>query len=145
MTRRQEIVLAALAPACGEAHSPVQVQKLLFMLDREVANRIDGPHFMFKPYNYGPFDKTVYAELEALAGEGHVEIVSLGNLQQFRLTPSGQQIGNSVLTYLPLAARDYVQKASAFVRRLSFADLVSAIYKAYPDMKVNSGSTRGAR
>ena len=32
----------------------------------------------------------------------------------------------------------YIKEVSKFVRALSFADLVSAIYKAYPEMKANS-------
>ena len=33
---------------------------------------------------------------------------------------------------------DYIKRASEFVRSLSFSDLVSAVYKAYPEMKANS-------
>lgn len=138
MTKRQRIVLAALAPACGAVHSPVQVQKLLFLIDREIKQHIDGPHFRFGPYNYGPFDKAVYAELETLASEGYVEVVPQAGWQGFRLTPTGQAVGNSVLFGMTKVPQDYIHKASAFVRNLSFADLVSAIYKAYPDMKANS-------
>ena len=51
----ENLVLAALA-AGGEnaTFSPVQVQKLLFVLDREASPHIDGPHFNFIPYDYGP-------------------------------------------------------------------------------------------
>ena len=65
MTKR-EVVLAALAPAQGKQHSPVQVQKLLFLLDREASELLGGPHFNFVPYNYGPFDKEVYQVLNEL-------------------------------------------------------------------------------
>jgi hypothetical protein len=32
----------------------------------------------------------------------------------------------------------YIRQASEFVRSLSFTQLVSAIYKAYPEMRENS-------
>lgn len=34
--------------------------------------------------------------------------------------------------------RGYIGKVSTFVRTRSFNDLVSAIYKAFPEMKANS-------
>ena len=139
MTHPQRILLAALAPACGAIHTPVQVQKLIFLLDREIPEDINGPLYRFRPYNYGPFDKNVYGDLEVLAGLGYVEMVPCGRLQGFRLTAEGQVLGNSViLDELPQRARDYINRASGFVRSLSFSALVSAIYKAYPDMKANS-------
>ena len=47
------------------------VQKLLFLLDREAAEIVGGPHFRFVPYNYGPFDKGVYVA-------GHVKARNSG-------------------------------------------------------------------
>lgn len=134
---RPEIVLAALAPARGGEFSPVQVQKLFFLIDREIAGLVDGPHFNFKPYDYGPFDKHVYHELDRLAVEGLVTI-SHGRWQSYRLTPAGQERGDTLLASLPATARKYIEEAAAFVRSLSFTELVSAIYKAYPEMRANS-------
>src|SRR5207248_1751684 len=70
---RHNLVLAALA-AGGENASywPVQVQKLLFLIDREASALVGGPHFDFKPYDYGPFDRAVYVELDALSAQGFV-------------------------------------------------------------------------
>ena len=109
----------------------------MFLIDREVAIRIGGPFFDFKPYNYGPFDKAVYNELATLEILGKVEIVR-GQFDAFRLTDLGQQEGDAVLGALPKGVKDYIVRASQFVRSHSFATLVSAIYKAYPDMRVNS-------
>ncbi len=137
MTPR-DIVLAALAPAGGKRHSPVQVQKLLFLLDREAASLLNGPHFRFVPYNYGPFDKAVYRELETLDQEELVTISAEGWRQSYALTPAGQNEGEQLLDKLPAKAQDYIRHASDFVRSLNFSQLVSAIYKAYPDMQENS-------
>ena len=137
MTRR-EIVLAALAPSNGEKHSPVQVQKLLFLLDKEACELVDGPHFDFKPYNYGPFDKHVYEVLESLGAEGLVTIFTEEKFCKYALTPKGQVLAEKVLGNLSEDANKYINKASEFVRRLGFTKLVSAIYKAYPEMQENS-------
>ena len=136
--KRREIVLSAMAPANGESHSPVQVQKLLFLLDREAAELVGGPYFKFVPYNYGPFDKTVYEELEQLDAEGMVKISQIGWTRSYALTPTGQQQGDGFLGNLPEQAQEYIRGASEFVKSLSFMQLVSAIYRTYPDMRENS-------
>ena len=129
---RNEIVLAALAPAHGKQHSPVQVQKLLFLLDREAFKIVDGTHFNFKPYNYGPFDKAVYQVLDELDELEQVTIRSGGWQRTYALTPTGQNEGDRLLGELSDAAQGYIRRASAFVLKLNFLQLVSAIYKAYP-------------
>ena len=137
MTKR-EVVLATLAPAQGKQHSPVQVQKLLFMLDREASQLVDGPHFNFEPYNYGPFDKAVYQVLDELDEDELVTIRSSGWQRTYALTPTGQNDGDRLLGELSDSAKDYIRRVSAFVLKLNFLQLVSAIYKAYPDMQKNS-------
>lgn len=135
---RKAIILAALAPAQGDIHTPVQVQKLLFLIDREIPNLVGGPYFNFQPYHYGPFDVSVYEELDSLAQQNLVAIIADYNWSNYRLTEEGQKKADGLWAGLPSEAKDFVERASAFVRSLSFSELVAAIYKAYPDMKVNS-------
>ena len=135
---RDEAILAALAPAGGKPHAPVQVQKLLFLLDREAHALIGGPYFNFVAYHYGPYDKEVYRELEQLDGYGMVTIRSDGWQRSYALTPRGQRKGERILRGLPPEAKKYIRAASEFVLSLGFSELVSAIYKAYPDMRENS-------
>jgi len=135
---KKEIVLAALAPAKGSRHTPVQVQKLLFIIDKEIPALVNGPYFNFQPYNYGPFDKAVYDELIELASEGYVETIPENTWLSYRLTQTGQGEGDRLLGSLHADAQEYIGKASEFIRSLSFLQLVSAIYKAYPEMQVNS-------
>jgi uncharacterized protein len=138
VTHRQDIVLAGLAPAKGRSHSPVQVQKLFFLIDRNVSDLIQGPLFAFTPYNYGPFDPAVYNELEALAAQGAIEIVPEYTWKRYALTAEGQAQGDHVLSQLHPKARDYIIRANTYVRSLGFTQLVSAIYKAFPETRVNS-------
>ncbi len=135
---KEELVLASLSPANGTPHGPVQVQKLLFLIDRNLSELIGGPYFHFAPYHYGPFDKEVYSTLDVLAGNGGVQIDCAGGYRCYRLTVTGQQAGEKALETLPEAAGKYIRAASSLVRSLSFGQLVSAIYKAYPEMRVNS-------
>ena len=95
-------------------------------------------HFNFEPYNYGPFDKAVYQVLDELDEAELVTIRSGGWQRTYALTPTGQNEGDRLLGELSDSAKDYIRRVSAFVLKLNFLQLVSAIYKAYPDMQKNS-------
>src|SRR4051812_4990710 len=77
MLNRDQVVLLAMGPAAGAIHTPVQMQKLMFLLDRKLAADLNGPHFNFVPYDYGPFDRAVYIALGELEEQGFVESISV--------------------------------------------------------------------
>jgi uncharacterized protein YwgA len=135
---RLEYVLAVLSPAAGATYTPVQLQKLFFLMDREAQHLVDGPYYEFQPYDYGPFDGTVYDDLKALAENGKIERIHNGRWTNYRLSEAGQVEAEQYFDKLEPDAKSYIMRASEFVRSLSFSDLVRSIYKAYPDMKVNS-------
>jgi len=137
---RYEVTLATLAASNGAVHTPVQIQKLLFLLDNKIPEKINGPHFNFVPHNYGPFDRTIYDVLRILEDQGQVEIIRDPSLQwsRYRTTPEGQEEGEEILGRLDAVFSEYIKELSEFVRGLSFSQLVSYIYKEYPEMQVNS-------
>ena len=137
--QRIDIVLAAMATGGTEArYDPVRVQKLFFLIDREIPQFIDGPHFRFEPYHYGPFDKAVYEELERLAERGKINIDTTGRYNQYSVTNSGHERSVSILRALPTPAARYMEDAAKWIRFVPFKHLLSAIYRQYPDMAVNS-------
>ncbi len=137
---RNELVIAAMSPARDGVFSPVQVQKLFFLLDENISAQTKGPHFRFEPYDYGPFDAKVYRVLESLEEQGLVAITPSNRWasRTYRLTGQGVTKGQQALKRLPAEVQTYIDTIVQFVRSLSFAELVSAIYSAYPKMKVNS-------
>lgn len=136
---RDEILLAALAGAGEDASfTPVQVQKLFFLIDREASHLVEGPHFNFTPYDYGPFDSDVYSGIESLARRDLAKIVNAGRYRVYALSPAGFREGMNKLEELPENTRNYIEGVAAWVRQLSFEQLVAAIYKRYPEMKANS-------
>jgi len=135
---RADLVLAVLAAGEGAHHTPVQVQKLFFLVDRRLGKKVSGPHFNFQPYFYGPFDRAVYVELENLAEKGLVEIHSEGAKRNYTLTAQGQEKGRKLLSNLDSAISSFIINLSSTVRQMSFGELVSAIYRGYPEMKKNS-------
>jgi hypothetical protein len=132
---RTDYVLAVMAAAQAPL-TPVQVQKTFFILDKKVGQQLGGPHFDFQPYNYGPFDPTVYHELENLAARGLAFVDGPGTSRRYGVTPGGMQVGLNLLARLDAA--DYFLKITDFVRSMSFAQLVSAVYAEWPEMKAKS-------
>jgi hypothetical protein len=138
-TPRQSLVLAAFEAGTSPAElSPVQAQKLLFLIDQNVPHLCGGPHFHFTPYDYGPFDTSVYTELDALSLKGDVEIVRSGRYRTYRLTPHGRAKARQALVRLNPGAKDYFGRAKDWVKSMGFRDLVSAIYRSYPSMRTKS-------
>jgi uncharacterized protein len=118
---RQKVVLAALAAERSSAFAPVQVQKLFFLLDQNIADDFGGPQFNFEPYDYGPFDRAVYSELEALAQKGLVAIEAApgASRRKFSLTAAGYDAGRAAFAQLNGRAQEYLTRVSAWVRSLS--------------------------
>lgn len=137
--KRSEIVLAAMAAGGSEArYSLSQLQQLLFLIDREIPEHVGGPHFRFKPYYYGPFDKEVYAEIFALVRGRFVNVDTTERYCLFLLTGSGSALGTNILTGLAAPVSRYLGEASEWVRALSFRQLLTAIYSYFPDMAIHS-------
>jgi hypothetical protein len=119
-------------------YDPVRVQKLFFLIDREISEFIDGPHFHFEPYHYGPFDKAVYEDLDELAEQREINVDTTRRYNQYSLTEAGYERGVAVLNTLPEPAARYMEDAAKWIRLVPFKHLLSAIYRQYPDMAVNS-------
>jgi uncharacterized protein YwgA len=136
--KREDIVLAALASGRFDQFSPVQVQKMFFLIDRNVGEQLGGPYFNFVPYDYGPFDAEVYEEIKKLSDDDFITINGYGSLRRYTLTEQGHEKGKSILERFPEVVQKYMSEVSKFVQKHSFTTLVAAIYKDYPEMKVNS-------
>ena len=137
---RREIVLAALALAGSDGYTPVQIQKLLFLVDKRISTAIGGPYFNFRPYDYGPFDQRVYQEIEQLSREGLAEVAysPATRLRRYAVTQPGAILGQAALDGVDPRVRAYLKALSDWVLSLPFSSLVSSIYAEYPEMKANS-------
>lgn len=136
---RNDLVTAALAAGGHRVrYSPAHVQKLFFLIDRELAPHVGGPYFRFEPFHYGPFDREVYRVLDTLASMGRLDTVAKGNLFLYRLTEMGQAMGDAILAARPPEVAACLGECARWVRVQSFRSLVTEIYARYADMAANS-------
>ena len=142
---RSDIVLAALsADRRASWFNAIAIQVLLFLIDREIAEDLGGPHFDFEPYVAGPFDPDVFDVIESLAEEGSLVIDRGGPYWAVSVSGSGLQNGRAYLERMGRPASRYMTKASRWVLAQSFHALMIAIFRQYPEMAVNSWIPRSA-
>jgi uncharacterized protein len=137
----EEMALVILSLSNGETFTPVQIQKALFLADDKAkgAFRTDS-RYRFEPYDYGPFDWQVYADVESLERRGLAQINQQpgSRWRTYAASPAGVVEGRRLATRIGLIEQVTLQKIVNLVRSLSFNELVSAIYKVYPPMRARS-------
>ena len=137
-SRRRIIVAGMAAGGPGAAYDAVRLQKLFFLVDREIPRLIGGPHFNYKPYHLGPFDEAVYHEVHGLIESGDVSIATTYACPLSILTDAGATSGARILEQLPEGASQYMRKAAKWILTTAFRPMLAGIYRQYPDMAVNS-------
>jgi uncharacterized protein len=134
---QKDLVLACMLAANGESYQPVQIQKLIFLFQERTQN---GKIFDFVPFDYGPYDPAIYHRLEELSDAGIVEIIGgpFAKYRLYKLTSIGNDKAKTEFNKLLPKEQEYLKRLSEWVRSLSFAQLVGAIYNEYPAMRQNS-------
>lgn len=139
MTRRDWLLLA-LRFAQARGLSPIQLQKALFLLGRELPNVVGGGYYRFEPYNYGPFDKTVFEDANALAQANLIRILppTEARAKQYTIAPLGMARTDEIMEHAPARGVEYLKNVVEWVQELSVQDLIRSIYRRYPEFKANS-------
>jgi hypothetical protein len=138
---RDEVALVVLAFANGEPFTPVQIQKALFLTSDKVPDAFArSAQYDFQPYDYGPFDRQVYSDIESLERRGLAQINQNpgGRWRTYAASPQGVIEGRRLSTSLEFDDVAVIERIVNLVRSLPFNDLVSAIYRAYPHMRERS-------
>ena len=132
--------LLVIAAGGDSGLTPVQLQKTLFLLATSCPNAVASDSYQFEPYDYGPFDSSVYRDTEELASEGLVSILPVPgrSWRQYVVTPAGVEVVETVRQGVPPDIMAYLQEVVTWAKGLSFSQLVKAIYARYPEYRVNS-------
>lgn len=135
--KRQDWTLLALAAAEGEALTPVQLQKTLFLLGQQMPAEVGQPYYEFYAYNYGPFDQAVYEDAGKLEAAGLAEIrqPSGQRWRNYAATSKGLAEAAQIEREVPKPAADQLRALVTWARGLSFEQLVKAVYAQYPEMR----------
>jgi hypothetical protein len=139
---RKDLTLLTIACAKRGPLQPVQLQKSLFLICKNVSAErlgIDRP-YVFEPYDFGPFCSDVYRDADRLEAEGLVAITHPpeSEFKLYRTTSEGSERAERIRESLASDVVEYVREVVEFTQSLTFNQLVSAVYRSYPEMRVNS-------
>ena len=137
---RKDWALLAICAANGRGLSPVQLQKTLFLLGREMPHAVGSTFYKFRPYHYGPFDRAVYVDADELANTGDVAITQRHGetWNRYLATAEGCERASILRSTAPPGTVSYLDRLIEWALRQSFQSLVRAIYEKYPEMRANS-------
>lgn len=139
--QRRNWALLTLAAAEGAELTPVQLQKVLFLLGDRQRDKVGRGFYSFHPYNFGPFSADVYADADQLEVEGLAQIARGAPGRSWSLyaaTPDGLARAREVASQAPQGLPEYIARLVKWARSLTFQELVSAVYSAYPEQRRNS-------
>ena len=134
--RKDTYVAAVMSVAGTKEFSPGHIQKIFFILDRE----LDVQYFDFKPDAYGPYDGDVYGAARRLEEKGLATVRKEAEYEyhMFRLTDDGVSKGKKAFGRLPKKVRTFIEGVVVWALSLTFHELVAAVFNEYPDMKENA-------
>jgi uncharacterized protein len=138
---RRDWTLLVLDKAGPTGLSPIQLQKTLFLVGKNLGDEVGADYYEFVPYNYGPFDARVYQDAEYLMVHGFAQMVQMSGRRwsYYTITSLGHGVAYHMIeAELSERADQYLTKVVAWVQSLSFSQLLTAIYKAYPEYKAKS-------
>ena len=140
MLARQHWLLIALAKSPDGVMSPVQIQKSLFVFRQEAGDSIGTDFYSFEPYDYGPFDAAIYADLRRMMNEGHVtrQWHPGRRWKSYAITAAGRDAALVLEREADARLAEFLERIVEWVGGRSFSDLLRSIYAAYPEFAVNS-------
>lgn len=92
--------------------------------------------FDFRPYDYGPFDASVYRSRDSLVAQGLLELQP-GSYDATCLTEAGQRRAQELEGQLGPSA-DWLKQIGRWASSRSFAQLLREVYSEYPDFAARS-------
>lgn len=121
---------------------PVRIQKGLFILSMKSPPDllVAASRYEFEPYNYGPFAKQIYADLDALHRKGYITTDESWNRSWkfYSVTEQGRERARAEAQSMDARLVEYMAAVRSFVTERSFRELLDAVYQEFPKYAVNS-------
>ena len=132
-----DVLLKIITAAEGDPITPVQLQKIAFLVGEECKEFVPKPYYKFVPYDYGPFSAKIYQDAELLEKQGlvSIDISPTGGWKEYSATFRSSGADTSSI---PEILADYIETAVKWAMELTFRELVSSIYHHYPNYRENS-------
>ena len=142
LTPRQQTLLVFLNHKGSQELDPIRIMKGLFLFAQQAPTDWvpRDARYEFEPYDYGPCSFQIYADLDQLRQSGYVTASQVPgrSWKYYSLTAEGRKIAQRVIKGMNTHAVTYLQTLRDFVTKISFRQLLTAVYRRYPEYAVNS-------
>ncbi|MEO0049613.1 MAG: hypothetical protein ABIK42_00515 [candidate division WOR-3 bacterium] len=140
MLTRRDWTLMVISLAECQGLSPVQLQKILFLLGKKLGDKLGNDYYQFIPYHYGPFCADIYNDIADLSNEGYVAVTRTPPFERatYFITPKGVKRAQQLLGECDEEIATTIKRLVNEILPLSFWQLINKIYQEYPDYKRNS-------
>jgi hypothetical protein len=130
---RQDILLLIADGADGQFPlDPIRLMKGCFIVAQIGPDEWKGL-FEFSPYDYGPFDPSVYRARDALLGKDLLLERSAGRYSNYSVPPDGHARADEIARRLEPQLAAWLRNIGHWVTSKSFNDLLREIYDRFPD------------
>lgn len=132
---RENVALLFLSAVPAGFFGSVQLQKGIFLIARNLPDLFETP-YDFIPYDYGPYCKELYSDLDQLAEKSLIKIIerSRSQIKEWIASPAGLERAQELDKDLTDQQRRYIKDVAKWCLKLSFTQIVGSICQAYPDM-----------
>lgn len=140
MIERRDWLLLFLGADSGNFPTDqIRIMKGMFLLDQLSDHPASGL-YRFEPFDYGPFDSSVYRDLDELQLAGFIEVGRRADStrRSYALTASGWDRYSILKARCSPADFQAVGETKLHVTSLGFSALVKEIYDAFPTFAVLS-------
>jgi uncharacterized protein len=136
LTRQQWLLIFLALPEGPYRTDQLRTTKGMFLFAQECP---EAAVYDFEPYDYGPFSRQLYSDLDSLVYEGLIRRIETGRTRNvFEVASRGSEFVKSILKEAPDKHLDCLKQIKRRVTSLNFTDLLSWIYGEYPEYAVNS-------
>ncbi|ATW87035.1 PadR family transcriptional regulator [Halohasta litchfieldiae] len=140
----------ALLDACegDQIEGRTRLQKLVFLMEQELEDdstaSLDSSDYNFIPYDYGPFSKELYDDLDSLEDAGLInmeeEDMADGKVKySYRLTEEGQSwVQYQLADKSAATAHSLAEDLASEYNGMLLSELIDEVYAEYPEYAKNS-------
>lgn len=135
---QEDLMLLLAAGADGPYDfDPIRVMKGSFIIAQQGRQEWRGL-YDFRPYDYGPFDPSVYRTKDTLIARGLLVVSKESRYPSYRLTDAGHTHLVDVEHRVGAAAASWVKRIGHYVTSKSFSQLLDEVYRRFPEYAVRS-------
>ena len=134
--KRTDLLLKIIVAAEGEPVTPVQLQKVAFLVGEKFPSELPNDYYDFEPFHYGPFCVDLYRDAEALEREGLV-LINTNHSGGWKEFSASFRSATADLSFIPQHISEFIDTKLRWAKEAGFQEVIRAIYNEYPKFRVN--------